>query len=66
MKDLRYDRWIGEKYDGVRCCWNPEYESMYQIVCSENIQFAYIADTPELEKFYYWKIIFIHIFLKFI
>jgi hypothetical protein len=22
-------RWMGEKYDGVRCCWNPEVHLLY-------------------------------------
>ena len=25
-------RWLGEKYDGVRCCWNPEEEQLYLIM----------------------------------
>lgn len=24
-----YYRWIGEKYDGVRYCWNPKQQKMY-------------------------------------
>lgn len=23
------DRWMGEKYDGIRCCWNPVVERLY-------------------------------------
>ena len=26
-------RWIGEKYDGVRICWNPVRSKLYQICC---------------------------------
>lgn len=26
---LRNIRWMGEKYDGVRCCWNPKEQSWY-------------------------------------
>jgi hypothetical protein len=22
-------RWMGEKYDGIRCCWNPIQEKAY-------------------------------------
>ena len=22
-------RWLGEKYDGVRCCWNPRSRTLY-------------------------------------
>ena len=22
-------RWMGEKYDGVRCCWNPDMHCAY-------------------------------------
>jgi hypothetical protein len=25
------DWWIGEKYDGIRCCWNSEYENVYPV-----------------------------------
>lgn len=23
--------WMGEKYDGIRVCWNPEYQKLYHI-----------------------------------
>lgn len=22
-------RWVGEKYDGIRCCWHPERQILY-------------------------------------
>jgi hypothetical protein len=22
-------RWLGEKYDGIRCCWSPDKKVMY-------------------------------------
>ena len=22
-------RWMGEKYDGIRCCWIPDRDLMY-------------------------------------
>lgn len=25
-------RWLGEKYDGVRLCWNPKRDTMYQTI----------------------------------
>ena len=24
-------RWIGEKYDGVRCCWASHHKTAYQV-----------------------------------
>ena len=26
-----FNRWIGEKYDGVRCCWHPHYRKVYHV-----------------------------------
>ena len=27
--DMHCTRWLGEKYDGVRCFWNPQEQKMY-------------------------------------
>lgn len=26
-----YSRWMGEKYDGVRCCWHPLDQQLYLV-----------------------------------
>ena len=28
---ILYFRWLGEKYDGVRCIWNPIHKALYLI-----------------------------------
>ena len=27
--------WIGEKYDGIRCCWNHRHSKLYSILFIE-------------------------------
>lgn len=27
-------RWLGEKYDGIRCIWNPQQQKLYLFVFS--------------------------------
>lgn len=29
-------RWIGEKYDGIRCCWNPYSQTAYLFESKQN------------------------------
>ena len=31
MYYLQFIRWLGEKYDGVRCFWNPEEKQLYLV-----------------------------------
>ena len=26
---MQVSRWLGEKYDGMRCCWNPIQRKLY-------------------------------------
>ena len=39
-------RWLGEKYDGLRCCWNPKNHTMYPLF--------FFALLPLFLKSYYF------------
>lgn len=36
---IKLNRWLGEKYDGSRCYWNPELKELYQ--CSNLSMIAF-------------------------
>lgn len=37
-------RWIGEKYDGMRCCWNPNKRTAYLLILFLNFTLLYMIE----------------------
>ena len=56
-EEIIVNRWIGEKYDGIRFCWHPKRKQMYLIV---HLQFLILFPRPLPSIVYPLLLIFIY------
>ena len=60
-------RWVGEKYDGIRCCWNPSQRIVYLnsiLSFLKAVKFDINVYTQgQARRFHYWEVLQNHFLL---